>query len=490
MKKFYIATPIYYVNDKPHIGHAYTTIVADVLARFYRRLLGADQVFFSTGTDEHGAKVAEAAAKNKLSPQEFADQISGQFKEAWQILDIAYDNFIRTTDPAHVQAVGGILEILKKAKTPAGQEVLYEDDYEGLYCIGCERFILPGELVDGKCPLHNQEPQVVKEKNWFFRLRDFLPTIRKLIASDELLIYPVVRKNEVLGLIDKQNLPDFSISRSAQSLSWGIDLPWDKNQKVYVWVDALSNYITTLGYPDGKNYKKFWPAQAQLMALDILKFHTLYWPAILLALGEPLPKALYIHGFFTIDGQKMSKSLANVIAPQDLVKIYGPDATKYLILSQFAFGAESDIKVEGFATKYNADLVNGLGNLLSRVSNMIEQYADGQVKIDSSPKDKIFGQEEIINFRFREALLTIWQIISHDNSVIDQEKPWELAKQADPASQKKLSQLLYTLANDLYNIAIALEPFMPRSSAKIIKILTADKIVKPAEPLFPRIINK
>ena len=486
-RKFYITTPIYYVNDQPHIGHAYTTIVADVLARFYRRELGQDQVFFLTGTDEHGAKVAAAAAKNNLSPQAFTDQVSQQFKETWKILDISYDHFIRTTDQSHIQAVRKILEILKQAKTPAGQEVLYKDDYEGLYCVGCEKFILSSELIDGKCPWHNKEPQVVREKNWFFRLRDFLPAIKKLIASDELLIYPVARKNEVLGLIDKQNIPDFSISRSAKSVSWGIDLPWDKEQKVYVWVDALTNYISALGYPDGENYQKFWPAEAQLMALDILKFHALYWPAILLAIGAPLPRGLYIHGFFTIDGQKMSKSLANVIKPRQLVERYGAEATKYLILSQFSFGAESDIRVQDFSDKYNADLVNGLGNLLSRVTNMIQQYVGGRAKIDRARKERIVGQEEIINFRFREALLTIWQIIRNCNSLIDQEKPWELAKKNDKINGQKLTTTLDALATDLYDIAVSIGPFMPQTSAKIINIITAPKVIKPKAPLFPRI---
>ncbi|PWB38496.1 MAG: methionine--tRNA ligase [Parcubacteria group bacterium] len=484
-KKFYITAPLYYVNGEPHIGHAYTTIVADVLARFYRHELGDNNVYFLTGTDEHGAKVAEAAAKRGMEPQAFVDKISAQFKAVWQELEVTPNDFWRTTDPAHIKIVVDIINTLKQAQTPAGNDVLYEADYEGLYCVGCEKFIFASELVDGKCPLHNKVPEQVKEKNWFFRLQDFLPTIKKFIESDQLLIYPVSRKNEVLGLIDKQTLPDFSISRSIKSVPWGIDLPWDKTQKVYVWVDALSNYITALGYPNGKLYKKFWPAEAQIMALDILKFHALYWPAILLALKLPLPKALYIHGFFTIDGQKMSKTIGNVIRPDELVQTYGPDVTKYLILSQFSFGAESDIKVEDFPKKYNADLVNGLGNLVSRVTNMIASYLDGHVSVDKK-KIKPVGAAEIINFKFREALLSIWQLIQQANSQIDQTKPWELAKSIVPADKKKLKQILEYLAQDLYQIAAALEPFMPDTSAKIIRIITAKKISKPAEPLFPR----
>ena len=389
--KFYITTPIYYVNDRPHIGHAYTTIVADVLARFYRQEIGDKNVFFLTGTDEHGAKVAESAAKNGISPQEFTDRVSQEFKNAWQNLDISYNHFIRTTDKEHQKIV---INILKKLKDKG---VLYEGDYQGLYCVGCEKFILESELVEGKCPDHNKVPEKLTEKNWFFSLQKFLPKIKEAIESGELLVYPESRKKEVLGLISKQALPDFSVSRSNKAVTWGIDLPWDNSQKVYVWIDALCNYITTLDYPKGKNFKKFWPADAQFLGLEILKFHAVYWPAILLALDLPLPK-LYIHGFFSIDGKKMSKTLGNVIDPNKLVAEYGSDVAKYLILSQFSFGAESDIKVEDFPVKYNADLVNGLGNLINRVTNMVEKYFDGKIKIDF--KNTKLGQEEIRQLHF------------------------------------------------------------------------------------------
>ena len=474
--KFYITTPIYYVNDKPHIGHAYTTIVADVLARFWRAQIGDKNVFFLTGTDEHGAKIAEAAQVAGMEPQAFTDKVSQKFKDVWSKTDISYDYFLRTTDKDHGKIVTEILKTLK------AKGILYEDDYQGLYCVGCEKFITEGELVDGKCPDHNKVPQKVVEKNWFFKLSEFLPKIKKAIQSGELYIYPESRKNEVLGLIDKQHVPDFSISRSKKSVPWGIDLPWDENQKTYVWVDALSNYITALGYPKGKDFKKFWPADAQFMALDILKFHTLYWPAILMALDLPLPR-LYIHGFFTIDGKKMSKTLGNVIDPNELADKYGAEVSKYLILSQFSFGQESDIKLEDFPIKYNADLVNGLGNLVSRVTNMIELYLDGQVGIKF--KSLNLGHEELKQLRFREALLTIWQVIAKDNTLIDQSKPWELAK--DKNKHDQLKKILGELSLDLYNIALALEPFMPQKSKEILDIITAKKIKKPASPLFPRL---
>ncbi|MFA6604533.1 MAG: methionine--tRNA ligase [Patescibacteria group bacterium] len=476
MKKFYITTPIYYVNDKPHIGHAYTTIVADVLARFWRQQIGDKNVFFLTGTDEHGAKIAEAAQKEGLEPQAFTDKVSQKFKDAWSAMEIDYDQFIRTTDKEHVKIVGDILNTLKD------KGVLYQGDYQGLYCVGCEKFILESELVDGKCPDHNRVPDKLKEKNWFFKLSDFLPKIKTAIESGELYIYPESRKKEVLGLIDKQHVPDFSISRSKKAVPWGIDLPWDSDQKTYVWIDALSNYITALNYPQGKYFKKFWPADAKFLALDILKFHALYWPAILMALGLPLPK-LYIHGFFTINGKKMSKTLGNVISPNELADKYGAEVSKYLILSQFSFGQESDIKVDDFSVKYNADLVNGLGNLVNRVTNMVEQYMAGKINIEF--KDMSLGKEELKQLHFREALLTIWQVIAKDNTLIDQSRPWELAK-AD-TNKDKLEKILQELSLDLYNIALALKPFMPKKSKEILDIITAKKVQKPAKPLFPRI---
>lgn len=476
--KFYITTPIYYVNDRPHIGHAYTTIVADVLARYFRNKIGKDNVYFLTGTDEHGAKVAEVAQKNKLTPQDFTDQISQEFKNAWSNLDISYDDFIRTTEDRHKKIVADILNKLKSTGA------LYEADYSGLYCVGCEKFLNLSELVEGLCPDHQRQPETVTEKNWFFKLSDYLPKIKKAIESGELIIYPETRKNEVLGLIAKQDLPDFSISRSNKSVPWGIDLPWDSTQKAYVWVDALSNYITALEYPDGKLYKNFWPAKIQVMALDILKFHAVYWPAMLMALGVALPKKLAIHGFFTINGQKMSKSLGNVINPNELVTKYGAEATKYLILSQFSFGQESDIKVNDFTTKYNADLVNGLGNLVNRLTKMIEDYQAGHVdklqRLDFI--DKV--DQKIEDLKFREALLDIWQVIQESNSLIDKTKPWDLYKNKD---LKNLAKILQDLSNNLYSIALALAPFMPQTSDKIIKIITAKKIIKPVEILFNRI---
>ncbi len=489
--KYYITTPIYYVNDKPHIGHAYTTIVADVLARFWREKLGKENVYFLTGTDEHGLKIAETAAKLNIDPQTFTDQVSSQFKTAWQNLDISYDQFIRTTDEQHKKIVQDILLKLKSAKTPLGNDCLYQADYEGLYCVGCEKFILESELIDGLCPDHKKAPEKIAEKNWFFRLQDYLEIIIEKIKKEDLKIYPESRKNEVLGILEKQVLPDFSISRSKVSVPWGIDLPWDESQKAYVWVDALSNYITALGYPDGKNFKKFWPADCQLLALDILKFHAIYWPAILLSLDIPLPKSLNIHGFFTIDGQKMSKTIGNVIDPNTLAETYGAESTKYLILSQFAFGAESDIRVEDFPAKYNVDLVNGLGNLVSRVTNMVEQYLSGQVVLKPQTDSEFIlsVNNKIEQLKFRDALLDIWKLIQNSNVLVDTTKPWLLSKSESEDDKKTLIEVLTTLTNDLYQIAFALKAFMPETAQAILAILTANKIQKPSEPLFKRLEN-
>ena len=480
-EKKYITTPIYYVNDKPHLGHAYTTIVADVLSRYYKNKLGKDNAYFLTGTDEHGAKIAEAADKAGISPQEFTDNISEEYKKAWENLGISYNQFIRTTSDKHKDIVIKILNTLKE------KDIIYKDNYEGLYCIGCEKFLTDNDLEDGKCPDHNKEPELLKEENWFFKLDEFLPKIKKVIESGELKIYPEGRKKEVLGLIDKQDLPNFSISRSKKSVSWGIDLPWDEDQKVYVWIDALSNYITSLEYPDGEEFKKFWPADIQLLAVDILKFHAVFWPAILMALDIPLPKALYIHGFFTVNGKKMSKTLGNVISPNELVDKYGAEASKYLILSQFSFGNESDIKVNEFDAKYNADLVNGLGNLVNRITNMIENYLDGDIGLDKIPELALVNNvnNNIEELKFRDALLDIWKEIQKSNILIDQKKPWVLAKE-DKLDEVK--DILQELIISIYNIAVCLKPFMPEMSKKILDIITAKSIKKPKKPLFERLI--
>lgn len=474
-KKFYITTPIYYVNDKPHIGSAYTTIAADVLARYYRQK--DYDVFFLTGTDEHGGKVAESAENNGVDVQEFVDKNASEFQEAFKNLNITNDVFMRTTDSKHKKSVDKFMEKLKEV------DALYQGEYEGLYCKGCEDFLTEKDLVEGKCPDHNKSPEIVKEKNWFFRLEKYLPEVKKLIETDKIKVLPKTRKNEVLGLI-RQELKDFSVTR--ERVKWGLDFSVDKTQKVYVWVEALQNYISAIGYGcDNKKFNKWWPADVHLMAKDIIKFHAIYWPAMLLAAGEKLPGLIYAHGFFSLDGQKMSKSLGNVIHPNEMIKEFGVDATRYLLLTQFPFGNDGDIKKSLFKEKYNADLANNLGNLVSRVLNMLEKYAGGKIpKQVSSPIYLEPIGELIEKFKFDEALKELWQAIAKANQTIDENEPWNMAKDLD--KQTALEDLLSDLASFLYDFAAEIKPFMPHTAEKIIGSLSSKKIVK-GDPLFKRL---
>ncbi len=375
VRPFYVTTPIYYVNDAPHIGHAYTTIAADMLARFHR--LAGREAYFLTGTDEHGSKVADAARAAGKTPQEFCDTIVAKYVNTWKALDIENDYFIRTTSERHAKGVHKILDVMLKAKTPDGREVVYSDYYEGLYCTGCEKFITEKDLVDGLCPDHKRAPEKIREKNYFFRLTAYVAKIKQMIESGEMVILPEERRREVLGLIG-QDLPDFSLSR--ERVEWGISLPFDSSQVAYVWVDALSNYITAIGYGDDPTFFEKWWAKSEvvhLMAKDILKFHCLYWPAMLMAAGLKVPDTMFLHGFFTVDGDKMSKTLGNQIDPNDMVRQFGPDGTRYLLLTQYPFGLDGDIQAKRFVTQYNSDLANDLGNLVSRVLKIVQTNCDG-----------------------------------------------------------------------------------------------------------------
>ncbi len=513
-RPFYITTPIYYVNDKPHIGHSYTTIAADLIAR-YHRLAGRD-VFFLTGTDEHGTKIAEAAAAAGLSPQEFCDKTSQYFRNTWKSLGIQESDFIRTTDARHIKGVGKVLEALKGATAPDGQPVIYESVYEGLYCTGCEKFLTEKDLVDGKCPYHPQPPVKLTEKNWFFRLRAFMPEIKRRILANELVILPLERRSEVLGLIE-QDLPDFSVSR--EKVTWGIPLSFDPSQFAYVWVDALSNYITALGYADNPaSFQKWWvdAESVHLMAKDILKFHCLYWPAMLLAAGLKLPETIFIHGFFTVDGEKMSKSLGNMIDPNEMVAKYGADGTRYLLLTQYPFGADGDIQVSRFTQKYNSDLANDLGNLVSRVVKMIERHFGGKLP---APCDGLPGQQELLelsedapgrvytdirHFRLQSAIESAMALVAAANKFFDTNAPWSLQKQGKTA---EFGGVLYTCAEILGVVSVLLYPVMPEKMRELRVILglkddalALDKArefynlapgssVAMGDALFPRIIG-
>jgi len=472
MKKLYITTPIYYVNDKPHIGHAYTTVAADVLARYYKAL--GREVFFLTGTDEHGAKIAEAAKAAGKEPKAFVDSLAPQFQKAWENLNIEYDQFFRTTNPEHEKVVQEFVAKLKE------RGYIEKRKYEGLYCIGCERFVQKNELIDGKCPDHNTEPEIHSEENYFFLLKraaeDF--GLLNIIEKDELIVAPEGRKNEVIGKI-KQGLDDVSISRAG--VTWGIPFPGDDTQTVYVWVDALINYWSAT-----KIYKNppEWPTDLHLMAKDILWFHAIIWPAMLLALGLPLPKKVFAHGFFTVGGKKMSKTVGNVLDPNDLVKKFGTDAVRYALLREFPFGEDGDISEEKIAERYNKDLANGLGNLVNRTISMMNKYQIKleirNSKLEANPNVQIKKiQKNIEELRFYEALGGIGNIINGLNVYIDKEKPWELAK----SDSEKLSEVLLSVHMSLSSLVLLLAPFMPESAEKMKNQL---ETLKP-EPLFPRI---
>ena len=478
---YYVTTPAYYVNDKPHIGHAYTSIAADLLVRFHR--IAGRECFFLTGTDEHGSKIAEAAAEAGLKEQEFCDRIVATFEEAWKKLDINYDEFIRTTSKRHERAVLKILDVLRAAKTDDGQDVVYTDYYEGLYCTGCEKFLTEKELVDGLCPDHAKPPVALKEKNYFFRLKAFLPKIKARIESGELKILPEERKREVLGLIDQQ-LPDFSLSR--ERVKWGIPLSFDKSQVAYVWVDALSNYISAIGYEDNpETFAKWWGGAeiAHLMAKDILKFHCLFWPAMLMAANLKLPDTIFLHGFFTVDGRKMSKSLGNQIDPNAMVEEFGADGTRYLLLTQYPFGVDGDIQASRFVLQYNSDLANDLGNLLSRVVKLIESNFAGKLP---GPHKEVAGLQALMelaessvgsaydhveNFQLHNAIADGISLVRATNKFFNDTAPWKLAK---AGKSDELGGILYACCECLRIVSILLTPIMPSKMRELRKTLGLD----------------
>ncbi len=469
MDKFYITTPIYYVNDRPHIGHAHTTVTADVLARWQKAQ--GNEVFFLTGTDEHGAKVEAAAKKSSIDVRKFVDEKAEAFKETWQKLNIGYDNFLRTTDPAHETAVSRALQTLYD------KEFIYKRQYEGLYCRDCEQYKTKDDLIDGKCPDHQTEPEILKEESYFFKLSQFEKILKEKIEKDEFGIKPIERKNEALSFIN-QGLKDISISR--KNVAWGILLPFDRNHTVYVWVDALLNYLTGLGWKgEAGKAPDFFPPDIQLMSKDILRVHATIWPALLLALELPLPKKIFVHGYFTADGQKMSKSLGNVIWSEELVNKFGVDGVRYLLMSSLSYGQDSDVSWEKLKEKYNADLANGLGNLISRIAKLSEKFhpAGGHPKSGKIKNDKI--QKLFEELRFKDILDEIWSQIAWANKYIEERKLWELVKN-NPGDGKKVLEELLSLIEE---IGKAIEPFMPQASRKIAEILKTGE----AAVLFPRV---
>lgn len=474
--KFYITTPIYYVNDKPHVGSAYTTIAADVLARLHRQL--GEDVYFLTGTAEHGSKIAESAEKAGKEVQEFVDENSAKFSLAWDELEIAPDDFIRTTEERHTKAVKLFFEKLKASKK------IYQGEYEGWYCIGCESFKKDADLENDQCPLHKRKPEWVKENNWFFKLSDYGDILLEKINSGEFRILPQSRESEIISFI-KQGLEDIAISR--RTAKFALPLPWDHEQTIYVWLDELFNYCSAVGYEsDRGRFEKYWPADFHLVGKDIIKFHCIIWPALLLAIGEQVPHAVYAHGFFTVNGQKMSKTLGNVIDPIELAQKYGSDAVRYFLLREVPFGQDGDVSEEKLKARYNSDLANGLGNFFSRVTNMVEKFFEGnlEAEFNKSPKDLLQVSEAFYSLNFSQGLASAWEAIAWADQLIDKSKPWELFK----TEPEKVKELLISLCALLYDVAFRLSPVMPETCDIIRKTLESEKITKPEQPLFPKII--
>ncbi len=477
--KFYITTPIYYVNAKPHIGHAYTTIAADVLARFQK--LQGKEVFFLTGTDEHGLKIQKQAEKEGKDPQQFVDDVSVGFKMLWKDLNIDYTNFIRTTDENHIKAVQKVLQTLKN------KGAIYKGTYSGLYCVGCEQFKSENELIDGKCPDHNLVPEKMEEECWLLNLSGVQDKLIEKIESDEFEIAPARYKNEILSFLKNQPLKDVSISR--KNVKWGIPLPFEPEQTTYVWIDAFLNYLTGLGWDgDENNLPEKWPVDVQLIGKDILRVHATIWPAILLNLGiEKLPKLLFTHGHILSGGKKMSKTLGNVIGIDEMIEKFGVDGTRYLLLSAGPFGYDIDVTMERMIEKYNADLANGLGNLVSRIIKLSE---DAEIKFEKINFNKAIEKKiEKNNSYFLKGIMEsvainlglehVWVIIEEDNKFINDTKPWELKR----TDEGKFKEVMSKLLSDLNLISEFLAPFMPETAEKIKTALETKK----AGILFQRI---
>lgn len=475
MEKFYITTAIDYCNAAPHIGHAYEKIVADVIARQKKQV--CDDVYFLIGTDEHGTKIEKTALSCGVEPQNFCDENAMEFKKAWGLLDIDYNQFIRTTDPEHKKRV----QMIFKKLLENGD--IYKASYKGLYCAGCESFLSEKDLVDGLCPNHNVAPQLVEEENYFFKLTKYKDAIINHIKTHPEFIQPEFRAKEVLNQLE--DIQDISVSRSRESLSWGISVPEDDSQIIYVWIDALSNYITALGYPDGESFKKYWPADCQVIGKDILKFHAIYWPAMLMALGIDLPKTLFAHGWITVDEQKMGKSLGNAISPESLIKEFGlqnGDAIRYFFSAATTFGKDGNFSDEDFKNKVNSDLANNMGNLLNRSLSMLCKYFDGEIK-NEFVSDKLKENANLAlektaqafeKYSLEQAAEAIISFVNDVNKYVNDSAPWALAKDE---KMVECGEVIYNTLESMRFVAVLIYPFCPNIAQDIWKQLSCEGVV-------------
>jgi methionyl-tRNA synthetase len=475
MGKFYVTTSIPYVNGDPHIGFAMELLYGDVLARRARQI--GDDVIFSTGTDEHGGKIAEKAEEKGITPQKLTDQISKKFADLGKLLDVSNNRFIRTTDPGHEQRAKLIWKSLQKD--------IYKSKYIGWYCTGDEAFFTEKEVKanNGVCPAHNRPYEKIEEENYFFKLSNYSEEINKAIVTGQFQIVPETRRNEILSVI-KGGLEDISISRPKEKISWGIPVPGDSKQVMYVWFEALMNYITVLGYPEHDDFKQFWPAQTQIIGKDIIRFHAAIWPAMLMSLGIELPKQLYVHGFITVEGKKMSKSIGNVLHPTEIIDKYGVDAFRYYFLRHIPSYEDGDFSWDRLEAAYNNELANELGNAVQRTAVMVQKYMDGKFgELVPANHDIAQYQEALALCRFDRALDEVWEQVRGLNQYIDEEKPWMIAKDED---MEHLAEVLQYQISSLLSIATLLEPFLPDTSAKIQATFADGKITLGTATLFPK----
>lgn len=475
MSKYYVTTSIPYVNGEPHLGHAMEFVMADVLAR--RARLAGEDVIYSTGTDEHGGKIAEKAAEHKLEPKALADQMSSSFSQLAAKLNISNDRFIRTTDPGHEQRAQLIWKALEKD--------IYKDSYVGWYCTGDEEFFSEKIVKqnNGTCPDHNRPYEKIEEENYFFKLSKYNDQIKQAIEKGDYEIIPKTRRNEALGVI-KEGLEDISISRPKEKISWGIPVPGDDTQVMYVWFEALMNYITVLGYPEHQDFKDYWPADVMVIGKGILRFHAAIWPGMLLGLGLPLPAKLYVHGYVTVDDKKMSKSLGNSVSPNDIIDKYGADAFRYYFLRHIPSYNDGDFSWKSFEDAYNNELANELGNAVQRTVVMAQKYQSGVIgNMPSAEHDIAQYERAVAECHFDRALDEVWEQVRGLNQYIEEEKPWAIAKEKDT---EHLQEVLAYQASALLNIATLLEPFLPDTAAKI-KAIFSEGLVRPIEgTLFPK----